>query len=384
MKIILLGTAHPYRGGLASYNERLTRQFLSEGHDIQIYTYTLQYPEIFFPGKTQFTDNTPPEGIKITRLLNSLNPFNWVKTGHRIRQENPDILLIKYWQPFMAPCFGTVARITKKNRIRVICIFDNVIPHEKKLFDKFLTRYFTRSIDGAIVMSKSVGEDLKLFRPDIPVMYNPHPVFDNYGDIIPREEAIRKLGLPQGYSFLLFFGFIRAYKGLDILLRAFSDKNMKNLKLKLIIAGEFYDSDRPYRNLMDDLGIKDDIILFDRFIREEEVALFFSAADLVVQPYRSASQSGVTQIAYHFGKPMLVTDVGGLSEIVADGKCGYVVKPEPDCVAKAIIDYISNNRKSQFTEGVMQEKSRFTWDRLTSAITGIYEKLDKQNGPKVQ
>ena len=235
----------------------------------------------------------------------------------------------------MAPCFGTAARLAKKNRsakTKVICIFDNVIPHEKKPFDRLLTRYFTRSIDGAIVMSHSVGDDLKLFRTDIPVLYNPHPLYDNYGDIVPKEDAVKKLGLPEGYSFLLFFGFIRSYKGLDILLRAFGDKSLRKFKLKLMIAGEFYESDLPYRNLIRDLGLEDNVILFDRFIREDEVALFFSAADLVVQPYRSATQSGVTQIAYHFGNPMLVTDVGGLSEIVADGKCGYVVKPEPEDV----------------------------------------------------
>ena len=198
MKIILLGTAHPYRGGLASYNERLVQQFRSEGHDIQIYTFTLQYPELFFPGKTQYTDNTPPEGVRITRLLNSVNPFSWLKTGRRIKNENPDILLIKYWQPLMAPCFGSVARLAGSEKTKVICIFDNVIPHEKKFFDRLLTKYFTNSIDGAIVMSRSVGEDLKLFRTDIPVLFNPHPLFDNYGDPVPREDATRKLGLPAG------------------------------------------------------------------------------------------------------------------------------------------------------------------------------------------
>jgi len=378
MKIILLGTAHPYRGGLASYNERLARQLISEGHDVQIFTFTLQYPKIFFPGKTQFTDNPAPEGIKITRLLNSVNPLSWFKTGRKIRKENPDILLIKYWQPLMAPCFGTAARLAKKNRsakTKVICIFDNIIPHEKKPFDRFLTGYFIRCIDGAIVMSHSVGEDLKLFRTDIPVLYNPHPLYDNYGNIVPKEDAVKKLGLPEEYSFLLFFGFIRSYKGLDILLRAFGDKSLRKFRLKLLIAGEFYESDLPYRNLIRDLGLEDNVILFDRFIREDEVALFFSAADLVVQPYRSATQSGVTQIAYHFGNPMLVTDVGGLSEIVADGKCGYVVKPEPEDVTAAIFDYFSNNRKSQFTEGVKQEKIKFTWNNMINSITEIYNTL---------
>ena len=377
MKVILLGTAHPYRGGLASYNERLARQFSSEGHDMEIFTFTLQYPGFFFPGKTQFTDNTPPEGVKITRVLNSINPFNWIKTGRRIRKKNPDIIIIKYWHPFMAPCFGTVARIAKKNRsvnTRVICIFDNIIPHERRPFDRLLTRYFVQSIDGAIVMSRSVGDDLRKFRTDISAVFSPHPLYDNYGDIIPRSEALKRLRLPEGYSYLLFFGFIRAYKGLDLLLEAFADKRLRYKKLKLIVAGEFYESDLPYRNLITELDIRDDVILFDRFIKENEVALFFSAADLVVQPYRSATQSGVTQIAYHFERPMLVTDVGGLSEIVMDGKCGYVVKPEPKEISEAIIDYFSNNRSKQFTEGVRQEKTKFTWDKLISSIIDVYEK----------
>jgi len=380
MKVILLGTAHPYRGGLASYNERLARQFIYEGHDIEILTFTLQYPGFFFPGKSQYTDSPAPVGVKIVRILNSVNPVNWIRTGYRIKKENPDIILIKYWHPFMAPCFGTVARIAKRNKAgktRVICIFDNVIPHERKPFDRLLTKYFTQSIDGAVVMSRSVGDDLKRFRTNIPVIYSPHPLYDNYGDIIPRGAALKKLSLPDEYSYLLFFGFIRAYKGLDLLLEAFADNRLRNRKLKLIVAGEFYENDLPYRELINRTGIENDVILFDRFIREDEVALFFSAADLIVQPYRNATQSGVTQIAFHFEKPMLVTDVGGLSEIVPDGKCGYVVKPEPEFIAEAITDFFDNQRNIQFAEGVKQEKTKFTWDKLTASIKVIYDKIIK-------
>ena len=380
MKVILLGTAHPYRGGLASYNERLARQFIYEGHDIEILTFTLQYPGFFFPGKSQYTDSPAPVGVKIVRILNSVNPVNWIRTGYRIKKENPDIILIKYWHPFMAPCFGTVARIAKRNKAgktRVICIFDNVIPHERKPFDRLLTKYFTQSIDGAVVMSRSVGDDLKRFRTNIPVIYSPHPLYDNYGDIIPRGAALKKLSLPDEYSYLLFFGFIRAYKGLDLLLEAFADNRLRNRKLKLIVAGEFYENDLPYRELINRTGIENDVILFDRFIKEDDVALFFSAADLIVQPYRNATQSGVTQIAFHFEKPMLVTDVGGLSEIVPDGKCGYVVKPEPEFIAEAITDFFDNQRNIQFAEGVKQEKTKFTWDKLTASIKVIYDKIIK-------
>jgi len=380
MRIVILGTAHPYRGGLASYNERLARQFMSENHEVKIMTFTLQYPGFLFPGKTQYTDGSAPEGINISRILNSINPFNWIRTGYRIRKENPDILIIKYWHPFMAPCFGTVARIAgkkkrKKSKTGVICIFDNVIPHEKSIIDRMLTGYFVKSIDGAVVMSKSVGDDLKSFRINIPVAFNPHPLYDNYGALIAREEALQNLNLDPGFSYFLFFGFIRSYKGLDLLLEAFADDRFRNRGCKLIIAGEFYESDTPYKAIIKKHGIADDIILHDRFIEEEEVVSFFSAADLVVQPYRSATQSGVTQIAYHFEKPMLVTDVGGLSEIVIDGKSGYVVSPDPQKIADAMDDFLTNKRGGFFNKGVKEEKAKFTWDKMTGTIIKIIERI---------
>jgi len=375
MKIISLGPAYPYRGGPATFNDRLAQQFSAEGHSIEIITFRLQYPKLLFPGKTQYTDGLPPDGVKIVRLLNSINPFNWIATGLKIKKEKPDILLIRYWLPFMGPCLGTVARIAKSNRhTKVICIFDNVIPHEKRPGDNLLTKYFTGSIDGAIVMSNSVLTDLKAFRENIPVKLSPHPLFDNYGSIIAREEALSALNLDRSSSYLLFFGFIRAYKGLDLLIEAFSDKRLRNRNLKLIIAGEFYGDDTPYRDLVKKHHLENDIIFFDHFIKDNEVSLFFSAADLVVQPYKTATQSGVTQIAYHFEKPMLVTDVGGLREIVPDGKCGYVVKPESEFIADAVIDYFDNNRKEHFTEGVKQEKTKFFWDKMTSSIIEVYKK----------
>jgi len=280
----------------------------------------------------------------------------------------------------MSPCFGTAAQIAKRNktvRTKVICIFDNVIPHEKSIMDRLLTRYFTGCIDGAIVMSRSVGEDLKTFRINIPVIFNPHPLYDNYGAPLSHDEALNKLAMGSGYSYLLFFGFIRAYKGLDLLLEAFADDRLRNRKIKLIVAGEFYESDAPYREIIKKNKLEDDVIMFDRFINEDEVASLFSVADIVVQPYRSATQSGVTQIAYHFGKPMLVTDVGGLGEIVPDGKCGYVVKPEPQAIADAINDFFVNNRKENMIKGVKEEKAKFTWDKLTESIRHIYNEIGK-------
>jgi D-inositol-3-phosphate glycosyltransferase len=378
MKIISIGPAFPYRGGPATFNDRLSQQFTAEGHDVKVFTFSLQYPKLLFPGKSQYTDGPPPNGVHITRKINSVNPINWILTGLLIKKEMPDILLIRFWLPFMGPCFGTIARIAKSNiRTRVICIFDNVIPHEKRPGDKILTMYFTNSIDGAITMSETVRNDLYKFRQGLPVKLSPHPLFDNYGLPVDRKEALIKLNLETDYSYLLFFGFIRAYKGLDLLIEAFSDNRLRNRKLKLIVAGEFYEDDTPYRNLIKKHNLENDIILFDHFIKDNEVPLFFCSCDLVIQPYKTATQSGVTQIAFYFEKPMLVTDVGGLREIVKDGKCGYVVKPEAGLVTAAIIDFFDNNRLQEFTEGVKKEKDKFSWDKMTAAIFDVYDKCNK-------
>ena len=376
MKIISIGPAYPYRGGIASFTDRLAQQFVNEGHTIEVFTFSLQYPGFLFPGKTQYTDGPPPKGIKITRLINTVNPLNWIATGLKIKKERPDLLLVRYWIPFMGPCLGTIARIAKSNKhTAVICIFDNVVPHEKRTGDEVLTKYFAGNIDGAIVMANTVLDDLKKFRNDIPVKLSPHPLFDNYGKITGREEAILKLNLDAGNSYLLFFGFIRAYKGLDILIKAFSDSRLRNRNIKLIVAGEFYEDSTPYREMIRSFNLENEIIIYDHFIKDDEVPLFFGAADLVIQPYKSATQSGVTQIAYYFEKPMLVTDVGGLKEIVADGKSGYVVKPEPDQLAESIIDFYNNKRKSIFIEGVRAGKERFSWDKMTLSILDVYRKI---------
>lgn len=375
MNIISIGPAYPYRGGLATFNDRLARQFASEGQSVKIITFSLQYPELLFPGKTQYTDGSAPQGVSITRALNSINPINWLLLGRKLKRERPDILLIRYWLPFMAPCLGTIARIVKSNKhTKVIAIFDNVIPHEKRTGDRILTKYFTAGIDCAVVMSKSVLSDLQSFRIDIPVKLSPHPLFDNYGEIVEKDKALKILNLSPGYKYLLFFGFIRAYKGLDLLIEAFSDVRFKDRKLKLVIAGEFYEDETPYREQIEKHNICNDVIFFDHFIKDEEVPLFFTIADLVVQPYKSATQSGVTQIAFHYEKPMLVTDVGGLKEIVSDGICGYVVKPEPGYIAEAILDYFENDRVGIFTEGVKKEKEKFSWDKMTASIIDVYNR----------
>jgi len=375
MKITLLGPAYPFRGGLATFNERLARQFSSECKEADIRTFTQQYPRFLFPGKTQYTNGPAPEGIKITRELSSINPFSWIRTGLKIRKERTDILLIRYWLPFMAPCLGVVARIAKSNKYTVIIsVVDNVIPHEKRPGDIMLTKFFMNCIDGAVVLSDSVQKEVENFRKDIPVCYTPHPLFDTYGKKLNRNDALSALKLDQNCLYLLFFGFIRNYKGLDILIRAFSDSRLRGKNLKLLVAGEFYENETLYRNLVRESGLEKDVIFYDHFIEDTEVGLFFSGADLVVQPYKSATQSGVTQIAYYFDKPMLVTNVGGLKEIVEHGKCGYVVEPDPGNIADAIIDYFDNNRENAFTQCVRKEKARFSWNKMTDAVTEVFYK----------
>ncbi len=372
MKIVLLGTAWPYRGGLASFNERLIKQFSDEGHETQIITFTLQYPSLLFPGKTQYSGSPAPLDIKISRQVNSINPFNWRKVGNEINSIAPDILIIKYWMPFMAPCFGTIAAIVKKNKkTKIVCIADNIIPHEQKIYDRSFTRYFIKNIDAFVVMSDRVLRDLAQFNRSKLRAKNPHPLFDNFGEKLTKEIACSKLGLDHNKNFILFFGFIRAYKGLDLLLKAFADPRLKELGIELIIAGEYYEDEKPYKQLINELQITNRVHAFPKFIDDEEVKNYFCSADLVVQPYKHATQSGVTQIAYHFEVPMLVTNVGGLSELIPDKKVGYVVDVDVNKIADAIFDFYSANRKNFFITNLVEEKKRFGWDKMVKTIIDV-------------
>lgn len=383
MKIIILGTAYPYRGGLAVYNERLANEFIKENHQVEIVTFTLQYPGFLFPGKTQYADWESPGNLEIIRKLNSINPFNWIATGRYIKKLKPDILIIKYWLPFMAPAFGTVAKIVRKNKhTKIISILDNIIPHEKHIGDKCFSKYFVKNIDAFIGMSDSVLNDLNLFTKTKPREFCPHPLYDNFGKAIPRDQALKNLKLPNDVNYLLFFGLIRDYKGLDILLDAFADKRLKQLNIKLIVAGEFYASSEKYFKQIDQNNIKDSVIVHSHFIPDNEVANYFCASDLVVQPYKSATQSGVTQIAYHFNKPMVVTNVGGLAEIVPDKKCGYVVSPNPTDIADAIIDFFEKKKARYFEPFIFEEKKKYEWSKMTSTIYDLYNKVTKNDNKK--
>jgi len=376
MKIALIGTTYPYRGGLATYNERLVTEFQQQGHDVTVYTFTMQYPNFLFPGKTQYSEEKGPENLNIIRCINSANPLNWNTVGNRIKKEKPDLVLVKFWLPFMGPCFGTILRKVKtNNHSKVICIVDNMIPHEKRIGDTIFTKYFVKPIDGFIAMSENVYEDINQFDSNKPKLLSPHPIFDSFGDIAPREDALKKLKLDPKHRYLLFFGLIRKYKGLDILIEAFAHPKFRNSNIKLIIAGEYYSDKEEYVNLIKKHNLEADTIQVDKFIPDSEVQDFFNACDLVVQPYKSATQSGVTQIAYHFNKPMVVTNVGGLEKMCPDGKVGYVVSTNPDDIAKAIFRFFEETDQQKMIENIIQEKQKYSWAILTQNITKLKDKI---------
>lgn len=368
-KIIILGPAHPLRGGIASSSERLAQAFQAEGHEVELFSFYLQYPNFLFPGKTQYINEPAPADLSITSNVNSVNPFNWIKIGLKIKNLKPDIVICRFWLPFMGPCFGTILRLARSNgHTKVVSIADNIIPHEKRIGDYWLTRYFTGAVNRFIVMSKSVEEDMKQFTTTKSVKYIPHPIYDNYGEIVEKGLAKSTLKLDENQDYMLFFGFIRAYKGLDLLLEAMADKRVRALGVQLIVAGEYYGNQEQYEEMINRLGIRDNLVLHDEFISSEAVKYYFCASDIVVQPYKTATQSGISQLAYHFEKPMLVTRVGGLPEIVPDGEVGYVVDVDVKAIADGIVDFYEQKREQKFIEGVKVQKKRFSWGNMVNGV----------------
>ncbi len=370
-KIVIIGPAHPLRGGLASYDERLAREFQWMGWDARIYTFSLQYPSFLFPGTTQYSTEPAPEDLNIQVRINSVNPFNWWSVGNELKQLAPDLIVVRYWLPFMGACLGTILRRVQKNGFtKVVCIADNIFPHEKRPGDRLLTSWFLQPVDRFITMSEKVLSDLRTVEPNKPAVFVPHPLYDNFGEKLSKEAGRAHLGLQQPDHLILFFGFIRKYKGLDILLDA-----MKIVKQnsgphplpKLIIAGEFYEDPTPYLRQIKSNGIEDLVILRTDFVPDSEVKYYLCAADLVIQPYRNATQSGVTPLAYHFEKPMIVTNVGGLPAMVPDGVAGLVAEPDALSIADKIMEYFREGGE-KFLPGLLSEKKKYTWSTIAHAI----------------
>ncbi len=383
MKVIIIGPAWPLRGGLASFDQRLCRSFIEEGHSCFIYSFSLQYPGFLFPGSTQYSTEPQPDGIYIESVINSVNPFNWEKVGKKLKNEAVDLIVVRYWLPFMGPALGRILRIAKKNgTTKVIAITDNVLPHEKRPGDTYFTKYFLKSCDAFVTMSEAVMEDLRKFEKTKPAKRVIHPLYDNFGEIISKMEARNylndklKLGIGSDEKIILFFGFIRKYKGLDILLRAMAEPQIRESGIRLLVAGEFYDDQTHYLKLIEELKISDQLILKTDFIPDSEVQYYLCAADVVIQPYRHATQSGVTPLAYHFEKPMIVSNVGSFPEQVLHQKTGLISEPEPKALSAAILRFYELGEE-YFIPHLRAEKIKYSWKNLVNTLLELSHDIQK-------
>lgn len=374
MKVVIIGPAHPLRGGLASFDERLTRAFTQQGMKASIYTFSLQYPSFLFPGTTQFSTEPKPADLDINVCINSVNPINWIRMGNELRKARPDMIVVRYWMPFMGPCLGTILRYVQKNRhTKIICIADNIIPHEQKFIDKPFTRYFVKSIDAFITMSDKVMTDLRLFT-DKPAVKVIHPLYDNFGDEVPKDIARKHVNINPNKKTIVFFGFIRNYKGLDLLYEALAILKQHAhdfyTSLQVVVAGEYYEDKEKYTSLISKYSLGDVVIEKTQFIADSEVKYYICCADVLIQPYRSATQSGVTPLAYHFNKPMIVTNVGALPSNVPHGKVGLVCEPTPQSIADSIKQYFDMDQQALLSH-ILEEKKKYSWKALVDSILSL-------------
>ncbi len=373
MRITIIGPAYPFRGGIADTNEAMCRSFMDAGHVVNIVSFSMQYPGFLFPGKTQMSEDPDPEGLEISLWIHSLNPLNWIKTAAKINKLEPDLVIFRHWIPFMAPAFGTIARFLDK-KIKIFTLVDNLYPHEKRPLDRLLTNYLIRKNDGFIVFSNTVKQQLESLGFGN-VLFTPHPLVGKPGETVSKAEACDFLGLDSRQNYVLFFGLVRKYKGLDLLLRSFADNSLKGKDIRLIVAGEFYDDPGIYHSLIKEHKLGGRVVLINKFIPASEIRYYFAAASLVAQTYHTATQSGITQVAYNYNMPMLVTNVGGLSEYVPDGRVGYIVEKDEGQIAAAIADFFDNNRYREFSEGVKREKMKYSWDIFTGRVEELYKSL---------
>ena len=372
--LVIIGPGWPLRGGLSAFDEQLARTFNEKQLQARIETFSLQYPSFLFPGTSQYTNEPAPKDINIHAGINSINPFNWMKMGLQLKRERPDLIIVRYWIPFLAPCLGMICRIAKSNKhTKVIAIVDNMVPHEKRMGDKMLTRYFAKSVDGFITMSNKVSEDVKQFSTK-PIVFSPHPIFNHFGEAISKEAARKVLSIGQDEKIILFFGYIRPYKGLDLLLNAMATNAIKDANIKLLIVGEFYEDAQPYHDSIKTLALEERLIIHSEFVPDNKVKNYVCAADFIIQPYKNATQSGVTPLAYYFEKPMLVTNVGALADSVPNGKVGEVVEPNADAIAKGI-ETLYNNGAAYYADNIKEEKKKYSWSQMADNFILLHQKL---------
>lgn len=373
MNICYLSTFYPFRGGIAQFNAALYREF-EKNHNIKAFTFKRQYPDMLFPGKSQYVSKSDnPDVLESYPYLDSINPFSWMKTAKKVKQFDPDLLVMKFWMPFFGPSLGYVAGHLPK-KVKRIAILDNVLPHEKRIIDKPFLKYFLKHTDAYVVMSEAVKDDLLSVKPGAKYVMHSHPLYDHFGSIMDKTEARRKLKLNENKKTILFFGFIREYKGLDLLIDAFGKLDDS---YQLVITGDCYGSFNKYEEQIQKSPNRERIHKFVRYVSDEEVPAFFSAADVCVLPYKSATQSGITSIAYHFELPMLATDVGGLKEIVEDNVTGKII-PEPNApdIASGIDAYFTENKSATYRHNIRKKKAGMSWESLANAIIKLKDEID--------
>lgn len=376
MKIAILSCFYPYRGGISQFNACLLQE-LAKNHTVKAFNFKRQYPDILFPGKTQYVtkdDNAVP--VESQALLDTANPFSYIATARAIREWNPDLLVMRYWMSWFAPSLGYIARHMKKS-CKVISILDNVIPHEPHFFDRPFTKYFLKPQDGFVVLCNAVRQDLLDIMPDARHICTPHPLYSHFGEKMPRMEAGKAVGIKDGNTKnILFFGLIREYKGLDLLIEAFG---LLDKSYRLIVAGEPYGSFEKYQKLIDASPNKENILLNTNYIEDSQVSKYFSSSDVCVLPYRSATQSGISSISYHFEVPMITTDVGGLRETIGERGTGVIIdNGEPATIARAIVDYFSPENAGMREEMVLnirREKERLSWGTFCNKLEDFYKTL---------
>jgi glycosyltransferase involved in cell wall biosynthesis len=369
VKFVLVGTAYPHRGGIAHFVHLLAHTLMARGHDVQILSFTRQYPSILFPGTSQDDDGPPPDPpLDIHPMIDTINPISWGRAARWAVAQKPDLTVFKYWMPFFAPGYDVIVRRLNRKQVGRTCfLLDNVIPHEPRPGDRWLTKRVLEKVDTFIAQSAVVREDLLKFRPDAVYREVPHPVYSSFPQGRSRDLGREHLGV-RTEQVILFFGFIRAYKGLLNLIRAMAQID-RDLDVSLVIGGEFYEDDQPYKAEVARLGLADRVVWHDRYIPHEEVGDFFNAADAVVLPYQSATQSGIIQIAMNYGTPIITTNVGGLAEVVKDGEMGYVVPPEdPKALAAAITRYFREGKREAFSAAVAAERERYSWNPMAEAL----------------
>lgn len=382
MKVALVGPAYPHRGGIAQFLAILDQR-LRAAHDVRFFSFTRQYPSVLFPGDTQFETDEPAVKAPATRMLDSIGPASWIGTGRAIRDFGADVAIFKWWTPFFGPAFGTLARIARQprrdgGRTRIVLVCDNALPHERRLIDKPFTRFMFDVTDGWVVMSEAVREELKTLLPierHANIRYVAHPVYQQFGALpCDRAEARRRLGIPADHDVLLAFGYVRAYKGLHVLLDALPGIRAARAPrgVTALVVGEFYEDRAPYDEHAARLGLTDCVRFIDHYIPDGDVGLYFAAADVVVLPYISATQSGVVQLAYGFGRAVITTAVGGLPEMVRQGVSGLLAPPnDPPALAAAVQRFYTEKPVAEWEAGVVRERERFGWEPLIEALLGF-------------